>query len=570
MGLLTIVILTAVFAVGCNKVSSYENATEIRTMLHRELDADTTMETRTFLAMVDSCNLHDEEQCDKMYDHIRTYTFDNSSGRHSSQTLRILQSMLRTLEHSDRRSKADMRSLLNLYVRLGATYEEAGMPAVGLDYYMRGVDYCNDSTLDRYKAMFYNNIGILYAKGDMLNDAERYFKQAADINVRKKIHHQAFLNYINLTELYLLKGDYDSAYEASKSGMDHLDSRRYPEQLGDMRIHQGNIYMSQGVYDMAMSRFQSALDVFEECGKESGVSDAYLGMGEVYLKRGLPDSARIAAQKALHNSATHRLADAEASSLSLLSKIYEGSGSGLDALRLIKRSMHLSDSLRIAENRFRLSQWDVLGKSVVLEKQADKSEFTTAKIITGSTIAVLCVALVLFLWYYLRKRSDNVRLENQCSGLKNELEKYHREEASISMERLSEQERIASLCDDLRQVLLEINPKERAKKAHLRDLLTRLDNLSNPKGNEEFKVVFERVDPDFSKILDTQFPFLTERDRRLCVFLYLGMSTKEIATLTSREVRSVESARNRLRKKLGLEQTDDLSTYLRSTVNAGE
>ena len=42
------------------------------------------------------------------------------------------------------------------------------------------------------------------------------------------------------------------------------------------------------------------------------------------------------------------------------------------------------------------------------------------------------------------------------------------------------------------------------------------------------------------------------------------MTTKEIAVLTYREVRSVDSARNRLRKKLGLELTDDLTAYLHS------
>ena len=82
--------------------------------------------------------------------------------------------------------------------------------------------------------------------------------------------------------------------------------------------------------------------------------------------------------------------------------------------------------------------------------------------------------------------------------------------------------------------------------------------------DEEFKLFFERIHPEFHNTLNARFPDLTPRDIRLCAFLYLGMTTKEIAVLTYREVRSVDSARNRLRKKLGLELTDDLTAYLHS------
>ena len=42
---------------------------------------------------------------------------------------------------------------------------------------------------------------------------------------------------------------------------------------------------------------------------------------------------------------------------------------------------------------------------------------------------------------------------------------------------------------------------------------------------------------------------LTVKEKRLCAFISLGLSTKEIAAIAFREVRSCESSRNRLRKK---------------------
>ncbi|MBQ9073757.1 MAG: hypothetical protein IJY30_04795, partial [Muribaculaceae bacterium] len=64
--------------------------------------------------------------------------------------------------------------------------------------------------------------------------------------------------------------------------------------------------------------------------------------------------------------------------------------------------------------------------------------------------------------------------------------------------------------------------------------------------------------------LDLKYPALTSKEKRLCAFLCLDLSTKEIAAITFREVRSVESSRNRLRKKLDIPQEANLSEFIKS------
>jgi hypothetical protein len=44
--------------------------------------------------------------------------------------------------------------------------------------------------------------------------------------------------------------------------------------------------------------------------------------------------------------------------------------------------------------------------------------------------------------------------------------------------------------------------------------------------------------------------------------LYIGLSTKEISSITFREVRSIESARNRLRKKLEVPADETIQEFL--------
>jgi DNA-binding CsgD family transcriptional regulator len=62
--------------------------------------------------------------------------------------------------------------------------------------------------------------------------------------------------------------------------------------------------------------------------------------------------------------------------------------------------------------------------------------------------------------------------------------------------------------------------------------------------------------------LGRQFPNLTAQDLRLCAFLRLNMTNKEIAAITYQSLESLKTARYRLRKKLGLERDENLVAFL--------
>lgn len=58
-------------------------------------------------------------------------------------------------------------------------------------------------------------------------------------------------------------------------------------------------------------------------------------------------------------------------------------------------------------------------------------------------------------------------------------------------------------------------------------------------------------------------PDLNAADRRLCCYLKMGLTSKDIAALLNVNPRSVEMARYRLRKKMNLPRSTNLSEYLR-------
>lgn len=79
---------------------------------------------------------------------------------------------------------------------------------------------------------------------------------------------------------------------------------------------------------------------------------------------------------------------------------------------------------------------------------------------------------------------------------------------------------------------------------------------------ETFKTHFERIDPGFFVRLNQKFPSLSPGETRLCAFLKLNFSTKEIAGLLNLEIESTEIARVRLRKKLGLTRKMRLPDFI--------
>lgn len=121
------------------------------------------------------------------------------------------------------------------------------------------------------------------------------------------------------------------------------------------------------------------------------------------------------------------------------------------------------------------------------------------------------------------------------------------------MHLIKNNEYIVDINRELQQLLLELNPKDTAKKAHIREMLLKLRDQGNEGTYTEFKYYFEQVHQSFYENVQKAYPMLTYKDLRLCSFLRLGLSSKEIAAITFKEVRSVESARNRLRRKMGLD-----------------
>ncbi|HMZ25607.1 MAG TPA: hypothetical protein PLG24_11720 [Saprospiraceae bacterium] len=81
---------------------------------------------------------------------------------------------------------------------------------------------------------------------------------------------------------------------------------------------------------------------------------------------------------------------------------------------------------------------------------------------------------------------------------------------------------------------------------------------------ERFSHYFNEVNQGFILRLKEKYPNLTPNDHRLAAYLRMNLSTKDIAALSNISIRGVEGSRYRLRKKMNLENDDNLHEIMNS------
>src|SRR5690606_12532603 len=99
------------------------------------------------------------------------------------------------------------------------------------------------------------------------------------------------------------------------------------------------------------------------------------------------------------------------------------------------------------------------------------------------------------------------------------------------------------------------------------DQLRKVSKLSDEAHSDDrdwdlFEKSFNEADENFFKELKSDYPDMISNDLKLCAYLRLNMSSKEIASLLNISTRGVEIRRYRLRKKLNLPSEKNLTEFL--------
>jgi DNA-binding CsgD family transcriptional regulator len=160
-----------------------------------------------------------------------------------------------------------------------------------------------------------------------------------------------------------------------------------------------------------------------------------------------------------------------------------------------------------------------------------------------------------------KKKADSEVKNLKQENYQIQLDFKNKELASSTMHILQKNELINNVKDRISEIKSKV--KDPAARKELRNLETRLKNDQLAEQDwEDFAIHFTKVHHDFFKKIKTQHPELTPKDLKLCSYLKLNLTTKEIAPLLGISIRGVEVARYRLRKKLKLDSEENLNEYM--------
>ncbi len=187
--------------------------------------------------------------------------------------------------------------------------------------------------------------------------------------------------------------------------------------------------------------------------------------------------------------------------------------------------------------------------------------------------AALALLVVYLVRRYNRKKLDRKHreLENRMRHEQQErMAKLEKDELAKEV-RLKQNELASTTLNIARknEMILELknmlimNKDKFSNSQRYRSFIKKLNSsIEDAEDWKRFEVNFKELHQDFFERLLKSYPSLTPKDLKLCAYLKMNLTTKEIAPLMGITIRGVEIHRYRLRKKLDMDSSENLSNFL--------
>ncbi|SEH36884.1 tetratricopeptide repeat protein [Chryseobacterium culicis] len=325
------------------------------------------------------------------------------------------------------------------------------------------------------------------------------------------------LSLINISRNYYKKENYDSATYYNKRALDELKSKKIINSilgtnlkitllnLAEVKFSENKIDSTEFYLKAAQSLPVTMGDREDQTFKISG----QIHEAKREYKTAIADYTKSLAL-ARKSKAVKKISELYA----LMSKAYEKAGQMDASEDYLSQYNALNDSLKIIESKNLENTVNLL----VEEKQKplkNKNNFLLYSILMGMVLVTGSAAFIL------------IRIRN-----KDKILNVKEQEAKILNQRLNFAfEEIIQLAKN---------------------------------NDSEFYIRFEEVYPTFFPKLLAMVPDLQRSELKFCALLFLNFSTKDIAAYTYVQPQSVQTRKNRIRKRLNIPSDQDIYTWMKS------
>lgn len=469
----------------------------------------------------------------------------------------------------------------------GYAYGNYGDFVTGFEYVLNAMDNCPAGNPRLYGKILLK-LSRLYIYLRELNRAFEYSRQALDIAntlpdsaMLASCYNTVGLINIHVPDIELAEQNFLKAVEINRK----IGNRR------GMVKNLNNLALYKGDTRQKIAQLQEAIAVNKELGATWSLAENYNNLGrQYYFSRNYPlaeQAFSVAREYAGKIGAKELIQDNNR----YFADMYSARGKFREAYSYLKRVLNEVEREKMAEH-IRKYETDLVQKRLDTTKQTIR-EKEQAYSITKMKYAILIVVLLfstlflisVYLVYRFRQRrkiqiiEDSRRLqiqqrqilekenevialklaqkEDQAQSTERELQHIRDELINTAFFVRSRGEMLANIQSQIRETYRL--PEE--KKSGELHAISRMISRMHAKNNE-IDLYVDKISSEFIFKLSEKYPHLTEKEKRLASLLRIGLSTKEIASVTGAQPKTVDMARYRLRKKMELDSDEGLHTCL--------
>jgi len=482
------------------------------------------------------------------------------------------------LERLSQGSETD--SIAQGHLELGEFYRKTGVYSEAMDHYNKAMGYIEASANDTLYSILNNSMGKVHLSLNKFELAKQFFHEGLrSSNSLGYLQGQAVSKGL-IGSCFEKQGDYPRALDYQKESLVLFTRLKNDSGISTANENIGSIYEDLGQYDRAYEYFSKSYGYLKEKGtrEEANVLN---NLGDIHRKQGAYGMAIEYTQKAflvadyLHDN--HQLESASKD----LSKTFALMGNYEEAHKYLTEAekygiawieAHNTNQLNVLQSMYETNKKEA---EIQLLREQNKVNQAHQNLLW---VALFAIAAILTLWYTYkgRKRKAQLKLqEYRQRTLKAELEKKEYEEKNLQREiklktaalsryslHLSQKNKILlDLSHTLRNLAARKNMDPSIK---IKDLAKEIDfNLQQEHEWDEFMNFFKEIHPDFIKKLSSLSESnLSPAEMRLGMLLRLNLTSKEIASILRVTPDSVRVARYRLRKKLPIDQKEELVNFM--------
>ncbi len=487
--------------------------------------------------------------------------------------------------------------------RLGLIYQAEGYFDQATDYYLKAVRYYEKSQNKKGMANVYNNIGIINHDFYQLESATNYYFKSLKLfrQINEPLGEAQVMN--NLGTYYTENHNSDSAFTYIRKAKKIFVSLNSPTNVATCNLNIAILYLSKENTDSAIYYLNKADSLFSIMENISGIASVNFQRGQFYNQTNQPKLAQKELEAALETREKLGNIIGITECLNELANTHDKLGNHQLALEYYKRAQAKADELEREEMQIRFQEMQVRYETEKTEKELILYKKEAAEKRNQNILLIIGIAGFMFisiLFFYLfrtkarllnsqneyftqqerlkeleiqKTQAENLLLEEEIKKQKEitrlqdekyqaELEHKNRELLTSAMHIVNKNKILASMKESLDNISQNTKP-EFSK--YLRDIVADIENNIHLDSDwDQFKMHFDAVNTNFFEKLEIDFPKLSKSDMKVCAYLKINLSTKEIAQIMNVSPAAVHKRFYRLRLKMELEPNTNLTKFFMS------